>query len=208
VKSIKYWSKNADVIFSGVTNSRLFDLLGVSYKLAIVTINTEHWKRFESDIKKDRPLIVHAPSSVYKGTAKITECIHQLQKKYNLDFKLLQNVPNETAREWFNVADIVVDQLGLGWYGRVSVESMAMEKPTLCYIKDEYKEKYKQFSNLPIINITPNTLCDRLEELIIDPELRKKIGKESRKYVEKVHSNDVVCKDLLDVYRRLWNARK
>ena len=78
-----------------------------------------------------------------------------------------------------------------------------MGNPTLSYIKDEHKENYKQFSNLPIVNITPDTLYDRLEELITDPNLRKKIGRDSRKYVEKIHSDDVVCKDLLDIYRRL-----
>lgn len=204
VNMIKYWSKNADMIFSGLTNSSLLDFLGVPYELAIIPIDTEHWKRFESEIKKDKLLIVHAPSSVYKGTTKITDSVHQLQKKYDFDFKVIQGVPNETVREWLNVADIVVDQFGMGgWYGRLSVESMSMGNPTLSHIKDEHKETHKQFSDLPIINITPDTLYDRLEELIIDPGLRKKIGKESRKYVENIHSSDVVCKRLLDTYRRL-----
>lgn len=204
MKMLEYWSKNSDVIFAGPSNSRLLDFLNIPYKFAISPIDIDYWKKFDAPIEKDKLLVVHAPSSIkHKGTARIIEVIQSLQEKYNFDFRVLQNISNEKVREWFNVADIVIDQLGYGWYGRISVESMSMGNPTLCSINEKYKGKYKKFSTLPLVNITSNTLFDRLEELINDPELRRKVGKESRRYAENVHSDKAVCKELLDVYGRL-----
>ena len=37
-------------------------------------------------------------------------------------------------------ADLVVDQLVLGWYGAVAVEAMALGRPVLAYIREDEAE--------------------------------------------------------------------
>ena len=135
-----------------------------------------------------------------KGTPIIMDAVNKLKKVYPVKIKLLTGVPNSVVREWLNAADIIIDQISVGWHGKLAVESMALAKPTLCYINEEHKEKHPQFKELPIVNITPNNLYDQLELLINDENLRKKIGEKSRNYAEKVHDSRIVCKHLLKIY--------
>ena len=206
---VKYWAKNADAIISGVDNSQLLDYYSIPYHILPLPCDIEYWKPFDSTFYKkneDEVLIVHAPSNMQvKGTPIITESIQKLSEKYNINFQLLHNMQNTEVREWLNVADIVVDQFGCGWHGKLAVESMALAKPTLCYINEGYKKKFPQFKDMPIINITPKNLYTRLESLIIDQHLREKIGKEGRLYVEKIHDGRIVCSDLLEIYQQTMN---
>jgi len=206
-KMVKFWARNADAIFSGLTNSQLLDFYSIPYHPIVLPIDIKYWKPFESNFytkEKDETLIVHAPSNMrVKGTSIIVKDIRKLKRKYKINFKLLHDMPNSVVREWLNKADIIIDQFGCGWHGKLSVESMALGKPTLCYINNEYKLRHPQFSNLPIVNITPNNLYEMLESLINDPSLRERIGLASRKYVEKVHDSRIVCKKLLNIYQGL-----
>ena len=205
IKIVNFWGRNADSITSGAELSALLDYYGIHYHYGVLPIDIEYWKTYEPPIEyitnDDEVLLVHAPSNAArKGTPIIMNAINKLKKKYSFHFKLLTGMPNHVVREWLNAADIVIDQISVGWHGKLSVESMALGKPTLCYINDKYKKKYPQFRELPIVNITPNNLHDQLESLIINEKLRKKIGQKSRKYVEKIHDSRIVCKNLLKIY--------
>lgn len=206
-KKVNFWARNADAIMSGVDNSQLLDYYSIPYFVITLPCDIEYWRPFDSTFyrkKEDEILIIHAPSNMRrKGTPIIIDSIRKLKKKYNVSFKLLYNIPNSTVREWLNIADIVVDQFGCGWYGKFSVESMALAKPTLCYINEDYKKKFPQFKDMPIINVTPKNLYTRLESLITDQHLREKIGKEGRLYAEKTHDSRIVCSNLLEIYQKI-----
>jgi len=206
-KRVKYWACNADAIIAGVDNPQLLDYYLIPYHVIPLPCDIEYWKPFKSTFytkEKDEVLIVHAPSNMRaKGTPIIAEVIQKLKIKYKINFKVLYNIPNSVVREWLNVADIVIDQFGTGWHGTLSLESMALGKPTLCYINEEYKRRYPQYSKLPIVNIIPTNIYKVLESLTNDAPLRKRIGVASRKYVEKVHDSRIVCKNLLNIYKSL-----
>ena len=205
IKLINFWARNADAITSGAELSALLDYYGIPYHYGVIPIDIEYWKNYEPTTEyitnDDEVLLVHAPSNAAKkGTQIIMNAIKKLKQKYSIKFKLLTDTPNHVVREWLNAADIVIDQISVGWHGKLAVESMALSKPTLCYINEKYKKKYPQFKELPIVNITPNNLYDQLESLIINEQLRKKIGQKSRKYVEKIHDSRIVCSNLLKIY--------
>lgn len=208
LKKVKFWGRNADVIFAHPTYSQILDFYSIPYQTSTLPCDTEYWKPFESDFyikKKSEILIVHAPSNpFYKGTRFLLSAIKKLKsEEYNIKLKILQNVPNTIVREWLNVADIVVDQFGLGWHGMLSIESMALAKPTICFIRDEYRRRIKHGKELPLVSATPSTLYEILVSLYDGPSIREKIGQKSRKYVVDFHDSRVVCNELLDIYRRL-----
>ena len=168
----------------------------------------EYWKPFTSSkFKKDNDklLIIHAPSHRgKKGTEYVIEAVDKLIKEgYKIDFKLLENLPNSGVREWLNISDIVVDQLLRGWHGAFTVESMALAKPTLCYINEEWKKEVGYAKDLPLVNTTSSTIYDNLKLLIENPDLRREIGGKSRKYVEEVHDSKKIAKQLLELYMSL-----
>jgi glycosyltransferase involved in cell wall biosynthesis len=148
----------------------------------------------------ERPLIVHAPSNrEKKGTADVIAALEHL----DVDLDIVERVPHEEARARYARADIVVDQLRAGWHGVFALESMALGKPVVTYLKPDVVEKSAEGfgSRIPIVPTTAETLAQDLKPLIEQPALRRELGARSRAYVERVHDIDVVADRLIDVYR-------
>jgi glycosyltransferase involved in cell wall biosynthesis len=149
-----------------------------------------------------RPLVVHAPSNrEKKGTQFVIEACAQLP----VDLDIVEGVPHDVARERYARADIVVDQLNAGWHGVFALESMALGKPVVTYLKPDVVERSAEGYGIriPIVPATKETLVDALRPLVEQPALRREIGAQSRAYVEQVHDIDRVADRLLDVYRSL-----
>ncbi|CAB4706729.1 unannotated protein [freshwater metagenome] len=149
-----------------------------------------------------RPLVVHAPSSrTKKGTEFVIEACRQL----NVELDLVEGVPHEQARERYARADIIIDQLLVGWHGVFALEAMALGKPVITYLHPEVVETSAAGfgARLPIVSATPETLVAQLRPLVESPALRREIGAASRAYVEQVHDIDQVANRLIDLYRSL-----
>lgn len=147
--------------------------------------------------KENRKLqIIHAPSNQdYKGTIHIIKAIDKLKQDFEFDFKLIQNVTIDVLYHEINNADLVIDQLLGGFYGLFAIESMGMGKPVVCYIREDACE-----INNPIINASPDTIYEKLREILSDPSSLKEIGENSRKYVEENHQDEIVCRGLLKIF--------
>lgn len=155
----------------------------------------------------DRIIIGHAPTNrVYKGTKYFLEAMDQLKKKYpNVECLLIENKPHKEAMQLLQTCDIVVDSIGfydkrqVGWYGVLTNEAQQMGIPCCTWIKPGLEHYLEESSG--IVNVTKDNLEQKLEELILDEKLRKNLGGNGRKYVEKVHNNKVICEKLLTVYK-------
>ena len=91
-----------------------------------------------------------------------------------------------------------MDQLLVGTYGMLAIECMAYGKPTICYIRDDLTSKFPD--ELPILNANTSNIRDKLEKLINDFDLRNKLGRASRKYVEKYHDSNMLAEKALQIY--------
>jgi len=82
---------------------------------------------------------------------------------------------------------------------------MALGKPVLSYLKDDALEQTERAygTQVPIVRVTKETLRERLQELVASPDERRRIGAQSRAYVERVHDADRVADRLLDLYARI-----
>jgi glycosyltransferase involved in cell wall biosynthesis len=149
-----------------------------------------------------RPVVVHAPSNrTKKGTAQVIEACAQLP----VELDIVEGVPHEETRARYARADIVVDQLNAGWHGVFALESMALGKPVVTYLKPDVVERSAEGYGIriPIVSATAETLVDALRPLVEQPALRREIGAASRAYVERVHDIDRVADRLVDLYRSL-----
>jgi glycosyltransferase involved in cell wall biosynthesis len=149
-----------------------------------------------------RPLVVHAPSSrAKKGTEHVIAACAELP----VELELVEGVHHDEARERYRRADIVVDQLNAGWYGLFAIESMALGKPVVSFLHEEARGRTAEAFGraVPIVQATRETLVDGLRPLVESPAERRRIGAESRAYVEHVHDADAVADRLLDIYSRL-----
>ena len=152
--------------------------------------------------ERARPLIVHAPSSRRrKGTEHVVAACEGL----DADLEIVEGVHHDEARERYRAADIVVEQLNAGWHGVFGLEAMALGKPVLTFLHDEAVRRSEEGYGIrvPIVNVTKESLRDRLAELVADSARRREIGAASRAYVGRVHDVERVADRLLALYARL-----
>jgi glycosyltransferase involved in cell wall biosynthesis len=147
-------------------------------------------------------VILHAPSSRRR---KGTEHVLAAAETLDAELDIVEGLQHDEARERYLRADIVVDQLNAGWYGLFAIEAMALGKPVLTFLHEEAVRRTEQAFGVrvPVVNVTKETLRDRLAELAADPQRRREIGAASRAYVERVHDADVNADRLLEVYAGL-----
>ena len=144
--------------------------------------------------EKDTINIVHAPSDrARKGTEWICRAIDRLRGNgFKINFNLVENMNHWNAVEYYKSADIIIDQLLVGWYGMVAIEGMALGKPVCCYIRDDLLDKYDP----QVVNINKDNLYENLKSLIQDYDFRREIGMSGRRYAEKYHDSRKVVKML------------
>jgi glycosyltransferase involved in cell wall biosynthesis len=151
---------------------------------------------------RSRPLILHAPSSRRrKGTDDVIAACEGL----DADLVLVEGLHHAEAFERYRDADIVVDQLNAGWYGVLAIECMALGKPVVSFLHDEAVERSEEAlgERVPIVRATKDDLRGRLDTLVASASERRRIGAESRAYVERVHDLERVADRLLALYSRL-----
>jgi glycosyltransferase involved in cell wall biosynthesis len=150
-----------------------------------------------------RPVrVVHAPSSrEKKGTEHVLAACEQLP----VELDIVHGVPNAEAIQRYRAADIVVDQLFRDWHGVFALEAMALGKPVVTSLApDAVARTEEAFAvKMPIVAATKDDLVEKLRPLVESFELRKRIGEESRAYVERVHGLDPLTDRLLAIYERL-----
>jgi glycosyltransferase involved in cell wall biosynthesis len=152
---------------------------------------------------RDVPLVVHAPSNPgVKGTAHVERAVQFLRDRgLRFEFTLITGMSHEQALAVYRRADIVIDQLLIGWYGVLALEGMALGKPVIAYVREPLFSDFRP--PLPIVNASPMDLADRLAELIVDPALRAERGQRGREFVEQVHDIRRVAEQTHALYERL-----
>lgn len=151
---------------------------------------------------RTRPVILHAPSSRRrKGTEHVIAACEGL----DADLVLVEGLHHSEAFERYREADIVVDQLNAGWYGLFAIECMALGKPVVTFLHEEALKRTEDAlgERVPIVRATKESLRARLEQLVASSAERRRIGAESRAYVERVHDLEQVADRLLALYARL-----
>lgn len=152
--------------------------------------------------KLDRPpVILHTPTESWvKGTQFIIDAVERLKAEgYKLEFRLKRQLTQVQMYEEIAMCDVYIDELLCGSHGVTAVETMAAGKPTLTYIRPDLVPKYP--ADMPLVNVNPDTIYDKLKEIICKPTLRADLSYRGRKYVEKYHDVDVVVGELIEIYK-------
>ena len=145
--------------------------------------------------------IVHSPSNrSMKGTELILPVIERLKKMRNVEFLLIENTPHDEVLSIKATCDIAVEQVGNyggTGYGRNSLETLAMGIPTLTEMTPDY---LAWLPENPFVLATPESLLERLIELVDDPSERRAKALAGRAWVEKYHSYASVHARLMELY--------
>ena len=114
----------------------------------------------------------------------------------------IKPVPKKQLIKYYNAADIILDQFILGSWGTTTPEAMSCQKPVLMFYKEEYiKRAFGE--NPPILNsFTEEEIFSNLVKLAKDPDFRISLGKQSREWIKKTHSPDIVANKHLEILTR------
>ena len=146
--------------------------------------------------------VLHAPTNrLIKGTRYVEDAYETLRAQFpQVSFATLERVAWHELRDAMAAADVVVDQLFMGWYGMVAVEAMAMGKPVLCFVRSDFEAR---LVDCPIVRCTKEDLPERLAELLGDGARCRALGEAGRAYVEREHAAPVLARRLLGLYQGL-----
>jgi glycosyltransferase involved in cell wall biosynthesis len=149
-----------------------------------------------------RVRIAHAPSNrAKKGTDAVIAACDEL----GVELDLIEGVKHDEARRRYANADVIVDQLVVGWYGLFAIESMAAERPVVTFLHEDAVEQTERAYGVkvPIVNATKKTLVEKLQPLVESAEVRRELGARGREYVERVHDMDRIGEQLVEIYESL-----
>jgi len=198
MKQIDRWTRNADMVLSGC------DWVDYMYEwdklmLGHFSIDTREWKPATNGKKNKKLVVFHAPNHrAIKGTEYFIKAVEELKEEgLPVELNIVERAPNSKIREHMRKADIIADQLVIGWYAMFALEGMSLKKPVLCYISEEYEKLYIfagliKKDELPLVNCNFLNVKEKLRELVKDRKLREQIGKKSRRFVEEHHSLDKI----------------
>ena len=151
--------------------------------------------------------ILHVPSDpIVKGTAEISKVFKSLAQKYpEHSFEVLPPLPRQELLERISKADIIVDQLLIGWYGGQAVEAMVMGKIVMCYLHPLYLGLTSFSQKIPIINTNYWSLEEDLESLIkIYPAIKDEFAQKSVSFAKKYHDSRKIADEYLTIYRETY----
>jgi glycosyltransferase involved in cell wall biosynthesis len=147
-------------------------------------------------------LVLHAPTNrLIKGTRYVEAAFEALRPQFpGVRFETIERVPWHQLRDRMAEADVVVDQVFMGWYGMVAVEAMAMGKPVLCFIREDFEPR---LHDCPIVRCTKDDLAVPLAHVLSDAFDRVAAGEAGRAYVEREHAAPTLARKLIALYREI-----
>lgn len=151
-----------------------------------------------SFFKTTKVKVLHAPSNVQiKGSDAIDRVLNKVLKTNdNIEYLNTKHLNRETGTVYtvsryelfqlYQEADIVIDQMVIGWYGLQSVEALLADCQVICYIDEDLKKHL--YPNCPIISANIHELEENLLKVIKWIEKNKVDFNNQVKWVSKYHT--------------------
>jgi len=110
----------------------------------------------------------------------------------------------------YSIADVVADDFGIGWFGAIVLEALAIRRPVISYVDESAVGKLYPWHPVLSAN-TSEGIADHLLRLYADPGYRRERGDAGRKWIEEFHAEecagDVYVRHIRDLAARLGLGR-
>lgn len=173
--------------------------------LPYASIDPRKWEAVAPAGSGSRARVLHAPTNRgIKGTRFVTDAVARLQAEgVDFDFELVTGRTQAELKSLYESADLVVDQLVLGWYGGLAVEAMALERPVVAYIREDDLSfvPADMRAEIPVVQAEPRTIYEVLKQLLTERrgELAQ-LGRRGRDYVRRWHDPAHIARELVPQY--------
>lgn len=160
-------------------------------------------------LREGSPVVLHAPSRRgVKGTQFVLAAVEQLRREgLKFEFRIIEGRSNEEALAAIADADILVDQLRIGWYGVLAVEGLALGRAVISYIRPDLIGSFGE-KPAPVANANPETITDVLRECITKRETREAFAHAGQDWFRQTHSTEAVIPLLMQHYGEVMRSPK
>tara|TARA_X000000950_G_scaffold28547_1_gene30699 strand:+ start:2509 stop:3720 length:1212 start_codon:yes stop_codon:yes gene_type:complete len=217
-KQIRRWTEHSDHVISGcdwVDYTYHWDTLMLAHfsidldKISKYCINPQAEIR---EYTADQPLrIFHAPNhKTIKGTPHFIKAIDELKNEgHAIELVMVQGKPNSEILQEIGKADVIADQLVIGWYAMFALEAMCMQKPVICYLRQDLIDLYISSGNLeseseiPIINSNIREIKATLQGILSHEIDINAAARKGSAFVEKYHSLNTIGQCFHDINQQI-----
>ena len=174
-----------------------------------LAVDTEWWAPGEAAREGGELVVVHAPNHrQLKGTDAVIAAVEHVQREgHAVRLELLEGRSNEDVRSTMRTADIAIDQLLTG-YGLFAVEAMAAGLPVISNLRWMPAEMRSAPSlrAVPIVDADESDVTDRLRELVVDSDRRRRLREQSRRFALDYHSYAATRRVWAAIVEHVWNG--
>lgn len=148
---------------------------------------------------------INTGNAVKKGIPYFQEALKVIQKKYpeKVEILISQNLPYKDYQNYYQKADILLDQVYSFDQGYNALEAMLHKKVVFSGFETEFLKFYQLKEDEIGINAIPNIdyLVEKLSLLIENPNLIESIGNQAKIFVEEQHNIQLVAKKYIHFYK-------
>jgi glycosyltransferase involved in cell wall biosynthesis len=210
-RRVDHLSRHADVVVRNVNPGYQprWDVLWPNQ----FAIDVEAWapngEKGSANGRDGTVVIVHAPNHrALKGTEQVLAAVEALRAEgLQVELDLLERRPNDEVRSALHRADILAEQF-LAAYAMLAVEGLACGTPVmahLSFLPPDVRE-HPAVRECPIVDTSVDTLVDNMRRLVTNPELRLRIGRESREFAVRRHSYDALGRRWAGIVEPVWRG--
>jgi glycosyltransferase involved in cell wall biosynthesis len=210
-RRVDHLSRHADAIVRNINPGYLprWDILWPNQ----FAIDVDAWKpageKAGADGRDGEVVVVHAPNHrALKGTEHVIAAVDELRAEgLQVRLELLERRPNEEVRAALQSADILAEQF-LAAYAMLAVEGLACGTPVMAHMSFLPPEvrAHPAVQECPIVDTSVATLTDNLRRLVTDPDLRARLGRESRDFAVRRHSYDALGRAWAGIVDAVWRG--
>jgi hypothetical protein len=148
-----------------------------------------------------RPLrLVHATNHPgIEGTDDIKAAVKRLQDKgFAIELQVLGDVSHATVMDAMRQADLAIGKMKMGYYANSQIESMALEVPTITWVRPEFMTPELRASGFIICHL--RELEATLEHYLKHPEALDAKRQRARSSILQLHNNHQVALRMVHAY--------
>lgn len=212
MRQIEYFTRHADFVVGNIPHNEACPRADV-LTVACYGIDTSIWSPAEDfrhcrDGRYESVVVLHCPNHrEVKGTRFLLHACEALRAEgLKLDLQIVEGRKHAEMRDLMRNCDVLVAEVLYG-YASTEIEGMSLGKPVVSNLESPtyyaVARRYTYLKECPIVSASPETLMDRLRQLVMDPALRERLGEMGRQYVLKYHSMDAQAEFWLAVVRKV-----
>ncbi len=156
-----------------------------------VVVDTERWHPGPEPLERQRPVVVHSPSSsAIKGSDLIEPHLRKLEDEGLIEYRRLEGVPWAQMPDIIRDADIVLDQFRIGSYGVAACEALSSGRVVVSQVADHVRARVEERTGtqLPIVEADVETVGLVVRELLADRDRARRVAAEGVRFVAGLHS--------------------